>query len=107
MTDRPHMPSVDITGFEGLFTKQSPETLNVTQLRECKNADFFREYGALSKLRGNTRVLSSQYSESGSTKGIYWGAFYKSQDLSGALDRQVLIGAGTTIRKIEADGTTT
>lgn len=107
MSALPKMPSVDLIRFEGLFTKQNPETLTVTQLRECKNADFFREYGSLSKLRGNSNVLNSQYSESSVTKGIYWGAFYKAQDLSGAIDRQVLIGAGTTLRKIESDGTTT
>ena len=100
MSSRQKMPSVDIINFEGLFTKQNPETLNVTQLRECKNADFFREYGSLSKIRGNSRVLSQPYSESSVTKGIYWGSNYKAQDLSGAIDRQVIIGAGTTLRKI-------
>lgn len=107
MPAQPKMPSVDIVNFEGLYTKQNPETLNVTQLRECKNADFFREYGSLSKLRGNAHVLGSQYSEDSVTKGIYWGSNYKTQDLSGAIDRQVIIGAGTTIRKINSDGTTT
>lgn len=104
------LPSVDIVNFQGLFTKQNPETLEVTQLRECKNADFFREYGSLSKMRGNRRILNTQYTE-GTTpaviKGIWWGANYKAQDLSGAIDRQVLIGAGTTIRKLNTDGTTT
>jgi len=107
MPSTPKMPSVDIINFEGLYTKQNPETLKVTQLRECKNADFFREYGSLSKLRGNTRVLSSQYSEDAVTKGIYWGSNYKVQDLSGAIDRQVIIAAGTTIQKINSDGTLT
>ena len=106
---RQKMPSVDMINFEGLYTKQNPETLNVTQLRECKNADFFREYGSLSKLRGNVRVLSDVYAEGApaETKGIYWGAFYKSQDLSGAIDRQTIIGAGTTIQHIETDGSVT
>jgi hypothetical protein len=93
--------------FEGLYTKQNPETLKITQLRECKNADFFREYGSLSKLRGTSRILTDQYTESGSTKGIYWGAFYKTQDLSGAIDRQVIVGAGTTLQKIESNGSLT
>ena len=104
---RQKMPSVDMINFEGLYTKQNPETLNVTQLRECKNADFFREYGSLSKLRGNSRVLASVYAESAVTKGIYWGASYKSQDLSGAIVRQTIIGAGTTIQQIESDGSVT
>lgn len=107
MSGQLKLPSIDIINFEGLATKQNPETLNITQLRECKNADFFREYGSMSKLRGNVRILTEQYSEDGETKGIYWGAKYKTQDLSGAIDRQVLIGAGTTIQKIESDGTLT
>lgn len=107
MTARPKMPSVDIISFEGLYTKQNPETLKTTQLRECKNADFFREYGSLSKIRGNSLVLNNQYTESGDVKGIYWGSNYKTQDLSGAIDRQVIVGAGTTIQKINSDGTLT
>lgn len=105
--DRPPLPSVDIVNFQGLFTKQNPETLEVTQLRECKNADFFREYGSLSKIRGNRRVLSSQYSESSVVKSIPWGVGYKAQSLTGAIDRQVIIAAGTTLRKLNEDGTTT
>ncbi len=73
MSALPKLPSVDLINFEGLYTKQNPETLTVTQLRECKNADLFREYGSLSKLRGNTNVLNSVYQESSVTKGIYWG----------------------------------
>ncbi len=107
MADRPKIPSVDLINFQGLYTKQNPETLNVTQLRECKNVDFFREYGSLSKMRGNTRVLGTQYAESAVTKGIYWGGFYKSQDLTGVIDRQVIVGAGTTLQKIESNGTLT
>ena len=30
MPARPKMPSVDLINFEGLYTKQNPETLNVT-----------------------------------------------------------------------------
>lgn len=112
MSSRLKMPSIDITNWQGLFTKQNPETLQPSQLRECKNADFFREYGSTSKIRGNKRVLGTQYSELDDmslpeTKGIYWGDFYKAQDLSGAIDRQVLIGAGTTLQKIESNGAVT
>ena len=56
----PKMPSVDIINFEGLYTKQNPETLQITQLRECKNGDFFREYGSLSKIKGNSKVLDDR-----------------------------------------------
>lgn len=107
MSERQMMPSVDIVNFQGLFTKQNPETLEVTQLRDCKNADFFREYGSLSKMRGNRLILNQQYSETSVVKGIAWGSNYKAQDLSGAIDRQVLIGAGTTLRKLNTNGTTT
>ncbi len=107
MSARPKMPSIDIVQFEGLFTKSNPETLKATQLRECKNADFFREYGSLSKLRGNSRVLNGLYTESGNVKGIYWGANYKAQDLSGAIIRKIIVGAGTTIQQIESDGSLT
>jgi len=107
MADKQTMPSVEMINWEGLFTKQNPETLKVTQLRECQNADFFQEYGSLSKIRGTSRVLSSQYSEGGTVKTIAWGDFYKAQTLAGNIQREVLIGAGTTIQKINDDGTTT
>lgn len=107
MAERNTLPSVEMINWEGLYTKQNPEALQPTQLRECKNADFFREYGSLSKLRGTRRVLNAQYSESGSAAPISWGGFYKTQDLSGAIDRQELVAAGTTIRKVNQDGTTT
>ena len=107
MPERNILPSVEFISFEGLYTKQNQETLQVTQLRECKNADFFREYGSLSKLRGTARVLNGQYTEGFKVKSIAWGDFYKTQDLTGAIDRQELIGAGTTIRKVNSNGTTT
>lgn len=111
MTARPIMPSIEIVNFEGLFTKSNPETLQVNQLRECQNADFFREYGSLSKIRGTSLILNSQYFEGGECVGnekpIPWGGFYKAQDLAGRIDRQVLIGAGTTIQKVNDNGTLT
>jgi hypothetical protein len=100
VAERNTLPSVDLIAFEGLYTKQNPEALKMTQLRECKNVDFFREYGSLSKLRGTRRILTGQYSESAVTKSIAWGSFYKTQNLSGALQREELIGAGTTIRRL-------
>jgi len=100
--DQPNLPAIDLLQFEGLYTKSNPEVLKPTQLRECKNVDFFKEYGALTKLRGNEPVLASNYGS-----GIYWGASYKAQSLSGVISREVLIGAGTTIQKVETDGTLT
>lgn len=107
MVARGILPSVELTKFQGLYTKPNPETLEVSQLRECKNADFFREYGSLSKMRGNRLVLTNLYTESGTAKGIFWGGFYKAQDLSGAIIRHNLIGAGTTIQRIESSGALT
>lgn len=107
MADAQTMPSVEMINWEGLFTKQNPETLKVTQLRECQNADFFREYGSLSKLRGTRRVLATQYAEGSTVKPITWGGFYKSQTLAGDIQRETLIGAGNTIQKINTDGTVT
>jgi len=101
------MPSVDLVNLQGLYTKQNPETLEVSQLRECKNVDFFREYGSLSKLRGTNPVLTGQYSETSVVKGIYWGSNYKSQELDGSIIRHVLIGAGTTIQKLNDGGSLT
>lgn len=111
MSARNPMPSIEMINWEGLYTKQNPETLQITQLRECKNGDFFREYGSLSKLRGTKRILSSQYFEGGECVGdeqpIPWGAFYKTQDLAGRIDRQVIIAAGTTLQKVNTDGSLT
>lgn len=107
MANRPSLLSVDLTNFQGLYTKTAPAILNPDQLRVCQNADFFREYGAIARTRGNKRVLSSIYTESGTAKSIPWIGFYKSIDLSGQLDRQVIIGAGTTVQKVNSDGSLT
>ena len=107
MAERNTVPTIEMINWEGLYTKQNPETLKPTQLRECKNADFFREYGSLSKVRGNLRVLNSVYTESSTAKPIAWGGFYKTQGLDGAIVREEIISAGTTLRKVNTDGTTT
>lgn len=107
MVARGVLPAVELTKFQGLYTKQNPETLEVSQLRECINADFFREYGSLSKMRGNSLVLTNLYTEGGSAKPIAWGGFYKAQDLDGSIVRHTLIGAGTTIQRVEDDGSIT
>lgn len=107
MADRETLPSVEIINWDGLYTKNNPESLQPSQMRECKNADFFTEYGALTKLKGTKRILNSQYSESATAKSISWGDFYKTQDLAGRIDRQELISAGTTIQKVNTDGSLT
>jgi hypothetical protein len=107
MAERPTLVNIELLNFQGLYTKVASSIINPDQLRVCQNADFFREYGAASRTRGTSRVLSNQYTESGAPKSIPWIGFYKSIDLSGALDRQVLVGAGTTIQKINSDGSLT
>lgn len=105
--DRNTKPTLDILNVQGLATKLNPDLLEPTQLTVCQNADFYYEFGSLQKMRGNGRVLSSVYTESGSAKPVSWAGFYKSQDFSGQLIRKVLAQLGTTIRLINTDGSTT
>lgn len=105
MSTRLHTPSIDLTRFEGLYTKLNPEAVTPTQLRECKNFDFFKEYGSIAKMRGTKRVLSSVYAEGDGQ--VPWGAFYKSQDLAGILQRRSIIQAGTKLHEVNSDGSLT
>jgi len=107
MAQRQHEPSLDLINFEGLHTKMSPETVMARQLSYCVNMDFFEEYGSMTKMRGTKRILSSIYQESGAAKKITWGTFYKAQDLSGQIVRRNLLGAGTTIQRLDTDGSVT
>lgn len=107
MAQRQSLIDIDIGNFQGLYTKTAPTILDFAQLRQCQNADFFAEYGAIRRVRGTSRVLSGAYTESATAKGIYWIGFYKAADLDGSIIRQTLIGAGTTIQKINSDGTLT
>lgn len=101
------LPFVDINAFNGLASKQNPETLDPKYLREAKNIDFFRIYGAISKIRGNKRILNTVYSEGGSPKKIGWLGFYKFPDPNGQIQRKTLAACGTTLRSVNSDGTTT
>lgn len=101
------LPYVDLKNIKGLYTKSSPDVLEAEQLRVAENCDFFDTYGAIAKVRGTTRVLSSQYSESGVVKSIPWVEFYKAVNLTGAIDRQVLCSAGTTLAKVDGSSLTT
>jgi hypothetical protein len=64
MADRPKLPYIDLVGFKGLFTKTSPDVNQPEQLRIAENCDFFKTYGAIAKLKGNSRILASIYKES-------------------------------------------
>ena len=74
---RPPPPFVDVTQFQGLYTKSNPEVLDPSQQRVLQNADLFRIYGAASKVRGNTRILASKYTENTIVQPISWIDFYK------------------------------
>lgn len=107
MPDRHPMMTIDLFNFQGLFTKTAPGILDPAQLRACQNADFFSEYGAVRRARGNSRILSGAYQEASVSQNINWLGFYKVVDLDGVTKRQVLMGAGTTIQKINDDGSVT
>ena len=107
MSTREKLPYVDLKALKGLFTKTNSDLLEAEQLRVCENADFFDEYGSLSKLKGNRRVLSSIYTETGIVKPISWLEFYKQPDLDGQIIRHTLAANGTRISRLESDGTFT
>jgi hypothetical protein len=102
---RVKLPYIDLKAWKGLFTKSSTEVITAEQLKVCENADFFQKYGAMSKIRGSSRVLAAKYSEG--SGNIPWVGFYKASDLDGRILRDVLIAAGTTLQKVNSDGTLT
>lgn len=104
---RPKLPFIDILNWKGLFTKSSPDVKEAEQLDIAENCDYFSTYGALAKIRGNTRILNSVYSESGSPKAIPWIGFYKTSDLDGQILRHVLVAAGTILARIDSGSLTT
>lgn len=103
----PKLPYVDLLNFKGLFTKSSPDVLEAEQLRIAENCDFFETYGALTKIKGNDRILSTQYKESGTVKKIPWIDFYKASDLDGQILRHTLVAAGTILGRIDGSSITT
>jgi hypothetical protein len=104
---RERIPYLDIKGFQGLYTKSTPEVLQAEQLSIAQNVDFFEEYGAISKIRGSSRVLSEPYTENAVAKNISWIEFYKSADLDGTILRQTLVAAGTTLGRVDGGAITT
>lgn len=61
----------------------------------------------MSKLKGNSRVLATQYTEAATAKSIPWIGFYKINDLDGQILRHVLVAAGTTLAKLNGTSLTT
>jgi hypothetical protein len=101
MAGRPPIPFLDIKGFQGLYTKSAPEMLQAEQLDIAQNCDYFEQYGALSKIRGSSRVLDETYKEGGTAQKISWVGFYKAPDLDGTILRHTLVAAGTAIGRVE------
>ena len=100
MASRIRLPYIDLKNWTGLYTKSSTDVLSPEQLKVATNVDFFDKYGAISKLKGSSRVLSSKYQEAAQDMPISWIGFYKSTELSGAILRHVLVAAGTHIRRV-------
>jgi len=107
MSSRPKQPFIELIGWQGLYTKSSPEVLKESQLRIAQNCDFFEEYGSVAKIKGSSRVLSSIYTESSVVKPISWIGFHKSPDLDGSILRHVLAATGTRLSRINTDGSLT
>ena len=107
MAERPSLPEVDITDIKGLFTKPNPESLGPNQLRSFENGELFSTYSGVRRVRGNKPLLNEVYQESGVTLPIAWVRMYKFPDLNGQLHRDVLFAGGTTIQKLNSDGSTT
>lgn len=102
MSDRPKLPYIDLKNWSGLFTKSSSDVLSPEQLRVAENCDFFKSYGAISKLKGSSRVLSSVFTDPSTSNPakMSWIGFFKSPNLAGAIQRHVLIAAGTTLKRL-------
>jgi hypothetical protein len=101
MGGREAIPYLDIKGFQGLYTKSTPEVLQAEQLQIAQNCDYFEEYGAVAKIRGSSRVLDETYKESGAAKKISWVGYYKAPDLDGSILRHTLVAAGTSLGRVE------
>ena len=100
MPNRPTRPYLDFKNWQGLATKPIPTALKVEQLLIAQNVDYFKAYGGVAKCKGSSRVLSSVYTEGGTTKTISWIGFYKYLDSNGEQLRRVLINAGTTLQRV-------
>ena len=107
MSDRPKMPFIELIGWQGIYTKSSPEVLKEAQLREAQNCDFFEEYGSVAKIKGSSRVLSSIYQENSVTMPISWIGFHKAPDLDGSILRHILAATGTRLSRVNSDGSLT
>ena len=101
MAERLSLLQLDLHNFQGIYSKSSADVLNPEQLNDAQNTDLFRLYGAAAKIKGNSRVLSTVYTESSNPKPISWIGFYKEADLDGQILRHTLLAAGTTIQLVD------
>ncbi len=98
---RERQPYLDLMGFQGLYTKSTPETLQAEQLSIAQNCDFFEKYGAISKIRGSSRILNTPHLINGVAQKFPWIEFFKSADLDGAILRQTMVAVGPTLGRVE------
>lgn len=107
MAGRERIPFIDIKGFKGLTTKPASDSTKPENLEICQNVDFFEEYGAVAKLHGNSRILTTTYKEDAVAKTIPWIQFYKAADLDGTILRHTIVAAGTILGRVESNAITT
>ena len=107
MSERIHLPYIDLLNFIGLNTKSSNEIKNDLSVSVSTNTDLFQVYGAVSKPYGSSRFLASIYTENGSPAAIPWVGFFKFTELNGQIARHVLANAGSFLYRVETDGTLT
>jgi len=96
-----------LRSFMGIYPKSNPEVLQENQLAVFDNFSLFSEYMSGTKIKGNSRVLHTIYKEGGVTKPLHSVNFYKAPSLYGEQLRHVLIGAGSTLQRVESNGTLT
>src|SRR3990167_174009 len=100
-------PFIEITEFKGVFSKIASNLLQGNQLKQAINVDLYNIVGGIGKIKGSRRILNSNYQEAAVTKPISLVGFYNYPDLDGQILRQVLVAAGTTIQKVNSNGTLT
>src|SRR5574337_1262319 len=104
---RPTLPNIEFKNWRGLYTKGAEDVVNPFQLRKSSNTDYFRQYGAISKVRGNKPLLPSQYTENSVVAPISWVGFFKGSDLSGQILRRIILACGSTIQLMDTSNNNT
>lgn len=93
---------LEIAKFAGINTSENPEQQPVSVMNQLTNVSLTREDGSAAKVRGNARILTAAEGS-----GLSSVDFYKAVSLYGPQLRHVLITAGTEIKLVNSDGSTT